>query len=153
MQVAKTSRKSTYSDEFVAAAIVLLQANGWPEIRGAQAKTARQLDVPQNTLIGWANESNRNVHKARTFDIVKAELAEMWSEGASILYKQGMERRDELSAMQAFTAAAISTDKMDILTRGPAVNVQVNVIGSVGEAVTPWVDAEAVQIIDNDDGE
>ena len=135
-----------YSDRFVAASLLLLKTNGWPDKRGALKNTAAALEIPYNTLSEWSRGKRRaNVHGSRTRDIVKSELADMFQEGAQTLYADGMERRHELSAMQAITASAISVDKLQILTAGPSPNVQINVIASMGGAPTPWIEGEVVK--------
>ena len=143
--VAKTKkkRKNTYSDEFVAAALVLMEVNGYPE-RGAIAKTSKAMGVPTNTLMSWQTEQARNKHETRSFESIRSSLAHMWEGSAGKLHGSAIERMGEMSAFQQLTGAAIATDKLDNLTRGPQVRIDVRVNANMGDISTPWVVADEV---------
>jgi transposase-like protein len=131
--------QDVYSDEFVAAALAMLRMND-----GNVAKTSKRLDVPYSTLRQWMKEGVRRSQPTRTLEQIKSELSAMYQTGARKLYEAGMDRSDELSAMQAITASAISTDKFLALS-GNEVNVNVRVLGAIANIDTPWQD--------DDDGE
>lgn len=49
-----SKKRPTYTDEFRASAVLMLEAAGWPEVEGALARTARHLGIPAMTISRWA---------------------------------------------------------------------------------------------------
>ena len=52
------AKRKSYDDKFRASAVVMLEAAGYPDKRGALEYTAKHLGVPARTLSRWFNGEN-----------------------------------------------------------------------------------------------
>ena len=52
------TKRKRYTDKFRAGAIVMLEANGYPDKKGALATVSNHLSVPQATLHRWFHGKN-----------------------------------------------------------------------------------------------
>jgi transposase-like protein len=107
-------KKRTYDDKFRASAVIMLQAQGYPDTKGALQAVARNLGVATSTLQGWFNKTSNppppNIRREKEIDFVaaiKSELAEV----LNLL----PDKRDEATYRELVTAVGILTDKMRLL--------------------------------------
>ena len=70
-----------YSDEFRAQAVLMLEAAGWPERKGALTSVARTLGIKHQTLSNWArrvqNPPPQNMLPKKAFDLIQAIREEL----------------------------------------------------------------------------
>lgn len=52
------AKRKRYTDEFRASAVLMLEAAGYPEKKGALARVANKLGVPARTLSRWFKRTN-----------------------------------------------------------------------------------------------
>jgi transposase-like protein len=81
-----TARKR-YTDNFRAAAVVMLAAAGYPDKKGALARTASHLEIPASTLRDWfRSEHNppptelRDEKRGELLESINAEIAAIFPE-------------------------------------------------------------------------
>lgn len=119
-----TKRKS-YDDKFRASAVVMLEAAGYPDQKGALTRVADTLGVPARTLSRWFN-GEQNPPPDQLVTDKKEELADVF-ERAAYTYLHHALKDDvvsEVSGNAAMIAAATATDKMRLLRGLPTEIVQ-----------------------------
>lgn len=103
-----------YNDEFRAQAIVMLEAAGWPDSKGAIMRVARQLGIKHQTLSRWSRaEQNPPPHKVvriKTFDLRQAVRDEL----QAILLEMP-DARPDADFKELATAFGILVDKLQLL--------------------------------------
>ena len=55
-----TRARKRYDDKFRASAVVMLEAQGYPDKKGALSKVSKHLGVPESTLHGWARAKHND---------------------------------------------------------------------------------------------
>jgi hypothetical protein len=123
--VAKRNRKR-YTDEERATLVAMLEAQDYPNVKGALAYVANYAKVPESTLRGWF-KARRNPPPAKLRDIKKRELADVFEDVAyDMLGHAGdPEIIAEMSGKDAVIAAATATDKMRLLRGLPTEIVEI----------------------------
>ncbi len=106
--------KRQYPDEQKAAVLANLDAN-----KGNVAKTAREADVPRKTLAAWKNGIGINEDVANISHVKKEELRDLHKLIAVRALGLLQNKLSDCSAVQLSTIAAISTDKMQVLSGEP----------------------------------
>lgn len=104
----RTTRRR-YSDEFRAAALALLDANG-----GNLDRAARQLKVPRKTLAGWASGRNNPV-PAELRHQKRADLTAALEQHIAALCGIRPEHVENLNLKDAAIAMGIAVDKYLLL--------------------------------------
>lgn len=103
-----------YTDEFRAQAIAMLAAAGYPDVKGAIVRTARQLGIKHQTLSRWARrEYNPAPHKTvlvKSFDLKEAIRDEL----QAILVELPNARPDA-DFKELATSFGILVDKLQLL--------------------------------------
>lgn len=128
-----------YSDRFVAAALVLLEVNGYPLVFGALGKTASALKVSGNTIKVWYDAKIReDDHRAESRDALKDEIIDLISGGAFTLFQEGLAEREDMPAYKKIIAGAVLTDKLAVLTGGTTQNVRVSIHHTLETTRPPW---------------
>lgn len=106
--------KRTYDDKFRASAVIMLQAQGYPDNKGALKAVAEHLKVSHSTLHGWFNGKSNpppsDIRHEKEIDFVKAIKAELQAVIGLLPTK-----RDEATYRELITAVGILTDKMRLL--------------------------------------
>lgn len=103
-----------YTDEFRAQAIVMLEAAGWPDRKGAIRSTARVLGIQERTLGRWAKRQqnpppDKMVYE-KTFDLLEAIQKELQA-----VIKELPSARPDADYKELITALAILVDKSQLL--------------------------------------
>jgi hypothetical protein len=107
-----------YSDEFRASAVVMLEANGYPDKKGVMHHISKQLQVPRRTLRRWYHRSfeppadNLVTQKKETLK----ELLEFELRG---IFNELPDARQDADYRELATAAGIFIDKLTLLGGGP----------------------------------
>lgn len=113
--------KRTYDDKFRASAVIMLQAQGYPESKGALQAVADHLKVSKSTLQGWFHKTSNppppDIRHEKEIDFVKAIKAELQAVLGLLPTK-----RDEANYRELVTAVGILTDKMRLLDDKPTEN-------------------------------
>ncbi len=81
------AKRKRYTDEFRASAVLMLQAAGWPDKKGALMAVSNKLHVPYQTLSRWgkgtSNPPPHNiVHDKRNtlLDLIEIEIRAIYAE-------------------------------------------------------------------------
>jgi len=109
-------KRKQYDDKFRASACVMLEAQGYPHVKGALQHVSEALHVPGRTLSRWFN-GEQNPPPDRIVREKREDLSIIFED---IAYKMlaHAARRDvieEMSGKDAVMAGAIATDKMRLL--------------------------------------
>lgn len=119
-------KRRQYSDEERAEACALLEANGYPEVKGAMAKTSRIVDIPPATLRGWFTEQNNppptELRDRKRMDLKSAIDAEL-----DAIFEAMRTKRKEASYRDLTTAAGIFADKKILLDGGLTSNDEMTI--------------------------
>lgn len=109
-------KRKSYDDKFRASAVVMLQAAGYPDKKGALTYVAEHLKVPAMTISRWFN-SRQNAPPNELVTEKKAELADLFEDAARAYLQHAVNPLviEEVPGQAAMTAAAIATDKMQLL--------------------------------------
>jgi hypothetical protein len=119
-------KRRRYTDEERANLVVMLEAEGYPEKKGALARVSKYAGVPKSTIRGWyILEHNPPPAQLRTEK--KGDLAELFED---VAYKMlGHANQDttivEMSGKDAVIAAATATDKMRLLRGLPTEIIEI----------------------------
>lgn len=114
--MAAKKKRRTYDDKFRASAVVMLDAAGYPNKKGALQEVADHLGISRQVLTNWAQAT----HNAPPQDVLqekKTELADLF-ENAARIYLAHATTPDvvaDVSGNASMTAAAIAVDKMQLL--------------------------------------
>jgi hypothetical protein len=123
------SKRKRYDDKFRAGAVVMLQAQGYPDTKGALTKVANHLHVPAMTISRWfraaQNPPPHDLVTEKELDLVallKTELTQIFTAFPTA--------RPDASFKDLATAAGIMIDKLQLLENKPT--ERVDHTGNVG---------------------
>lgn len=114
-----TRRNPTYTDEFRASAVLMVEAAGYPQTKGALNRVANHLGIPRQTLQRWTRGTNNppppDLVTTKRQDFV--ELLEDIMYGAAGETKKRIDNNelDSVTLPQLMTVAAIAVDKRRLL--------------------------------------
>lgn len=87
-------KRKRYDDKFRASAVIMLEAQGYPNVKGALVKVAEHIGVPHQTLHRWYHEKNNpaphELVQEKRIDFLEAIKQEM----AGILGDMPQARKD-----------------------------------------------------------
>jgi hypothetical protein len=109
---------SKYDDKFRASAVIMLQAEGYPDRPGALMKIAKHLKVPKTTLSRWYNKTS-NPPPPEIVTEKKTELKEYITLELGGIFEDMPNARSEASYKDLATAAGILIDKLQLLNNEP----------------------------------
>ena len=116
------AKRKSYDDKFRASAVVMLQAAGYPEQKGALQRVSDKLGVPHPTLSRWY----RKVNNPAPDDLVHEKqldlIGSIKDELAKILTTLN-DARDDASYKDMATAFGIFVDKLQLLENKPTSRV------------------------------
>lgn len=116
-----------WTDEERAAAILLLEAAGYPQRKGALTQVADNLKIPATTLRRWhlgiSNPPPAETVKRKRIDLRKAIRAEI----DAALHEMGMARQDA-SYRDLGTVMGILFDKLQLLNGDSTANTNQRII-------------------------
>lgn len=124
-----------YDDKFRASAVVMLEAAGYPDRKGALEKAAKACKAPESTLRGWYNETH-NPPPAKLRAEKKLELADLLKNELGGIFRDMPGARPDASYRDLGTVAAIFIDKLQLLEGKPTLIVELTNLLKEG-AITP----------------
>lgn len=107
-----------YTDEFRASAVIMLQAGGYPDRKGALAQVSRELKCPMATLHRWFH-MKQNPPPSELVTIKKEQIIDMLKNEVYHALKEMSSARPDADYRELATAAAILTDKWQLLEGQP----------------------------------
>lgn len=123
-------KRTRYTDEFRASAVLMLEAAGYPTQEGALSRVARQLQVPAMTLSRWFKGTNNpppnNLVNEKRIDLVQALRNE-----ANAAVTEMAQARENASYRDLGTVLGILIDKLQLLDGKPTERI---------ETVQTWLD-------------
>lgn len=108
--------KPTYTDEYRASCVVMLEAAGYPDTLGALERVARATGAPARTLSRWYNGES-NPPPDRIVTGIKRDLAGMLQEAAELHAARltDADVADGTSARDSAVVMGIAIDKLRLL--------------------------------------
>ena len=122
-----------YSDEDKASAVLMLEAAGYPDRKGAMSQVVRELGVPESTLRSWA-KNEHGAPPAKVRDRKKGELIESLNEVATKLIAHLGDIADTGDVRETATAAGIVIDKLQLLRGDSTANTNQHIVIEYAEA-------------------
>lgn len=107
-----------YDDKFRASAVVMLEAAGYPDRKGALEQVAKACGVPHNTLHGWYR-ATRNPPPSKLRQEKRLELTDLLKNELAAAFGQMPNVRPDASYRDLGTVAAIFIDKLQLLEGKP----------------------------------
>ena len=107
-------KRRTYDDKFRRDAVLMLEAAGYPDRKGALVQVERALNVPGRTISRWFNGEN-NPPPDRLVSEKRPSLIELIKAEAYNALNVPDEVRAEAGYKDRVTAGAILIDKMQLL--------------------------------------
>lgn len=112
------NRRRRYDDKFRASAVVMLEAAGYPEQKGALIRVANHLGVPESTLRGWESEE----HNPPPAQLRAEKKEELTFELKNLAYELVTAMRGNIhdaNLVQQATTFGIIVDKWQLLEGKP----------------------------------
>lgn len=124
--MAGRKKRRVYDDKFRAGAVVMLQAQGYPDKPGALTFVATHLGVPAMTISRWFKATNNPPPN----DVVKEKKEELADVFERVAYKYLAHAEkddviDQVAGNAAVVTAATAVDKMRLLRGLPTEIVEV----------------------------
>ena len=111
-------KRRRYTDEFRASTVLMLQAAGYPDQKGALARVSNKVGVAHSTISRWFN-ANRNPPPSKLVREKKIDLVEaIRQELEGILHDMPGARQDA-GYRELATAFGIMVDKLQLLSGKP----------------------------------
>ena len=111
-------QRRRYDDKFRASAVVMLEAAGYPDKKGALEQVSKSLKTPISTLHGWYYAKHnpppsdiRTEKRGEIVDIIRSEIYHALAAAPGA--------RPDASYRDLITGAAILVDKLQLLTDKP----------------------------------
>lgn len=111
-------KRKSYDDKFRASAVVMLEAAGYPNEKGALTKTAAHIGVPARTLSRWFN-GEQNPPPDQTVNEKRDELSVLLDTEIRAILGDMPEARKDASYRDLGTVAGILIDKIQLITGKP----------------------------------
>ena len=121
-----------YSDEDKASAVLMLEAAGYPDRKGAMSQVVRELGVPESTPRSWA-KNEHGAPPAKVRDRKKGELIESLNEVATKLIEHLGDIADTGDVRETATAAGIVIDKLQLLRGDSTANTNQHIVIEYGD--------------------
>lgn len=109
------SKRRRYTDKFRASAVVMLEAQGYPDKKGSLSSVADHLKVPPSTLAGWF-KAHHNPPPTEVRDEKKRDLADFIDSVLPQIFEAMPDATMDASLKDLATAAGILIDKKQLLT-------------------------------------
>lgn len=111
-------KKGVYDDKFRSSAVIMLEAAGYPNQKGALERTAKGLGIHARTLSRWFN-GEQNPPPDRMVNEKRLELTDLLRNELEAAFGQMPNARPDASYRDLGTVAAIFIDKLQLLTGKP----------------------------------
>jgi len=127
--------RKRYDDKFRASAIVMLQAAGWPDEKGALTSVAKHLGIPLATLSRWAKEKN-NPPPTEVVTEKKGDLTALIDTEIRGIFGEMPNARKDAPYNHLAIAFGILADKLQLLTGGPTERTEFRDTSNARELIT-----------------
>lgn len=117
------AKRKQYDDKFRASAVVMLEAAGYPNEKGALTRVADHLGVPARTLSRWFH-GEQNPPPDQTVSEKKGELRDYIKAELNGLFLAMPGVRPDATYKDLATAAGILIDKLQLLENKPTERVE-----------------------------
>jgi len=117
------AKRKRYDDKFRASAVVMLEAAGYPDQKGALQRVADRLKVPPSTLHRWFKGKN-NPPPSELVTEKKGELKNLIRDEVYSILGDMPEAREFASYRDLGTVAGILLDKLQLLENKPTERVE-----------------------------
>lgn len=134
--------RKRYDDKFRASAVVMLEAAGWPDEKGALTRVAKHLKIPLATLSRWANEK-RNPAPTDLVSEKKGDLVALLKAEAEAIFGDMPNARVDASYRDLAVALGIVLDKHQLLSGGPTERPELVVKGYATVSPDDWDNEES----------
>lgn len=112
------AKRKSYDDKFRASAVVMLEAAGYPDKKGALVEVAKHLGVPHPTLSRWYN-AQRNPPPDELVQEKRRELKDLLADELDAIFRAMPNARENASYRDLGTVAGILFDKKQLLEGKP----------------------------------
>ena len=119
------AKRPHYDEKFIAGAVVMLEAAGYPEKKGALASTAKHLRMHERTLSRWFKKE-QNPPPDKLVSEKRGELSELLRNEVEGIFCQMPNVREEASYRDLGTVAGILIDKLQLITGKPTERSEIN---------------------------
>jgi hypothetical protein len=118
-------KRKSYDDKFRASVVVMLEAAGYPNTKGALQRVADHVHVPAMTISRWFKRTN-NAPPHELVTEKRGDLADLFEDAAHLYINHSVKRDviEETKGKDAIMAAAVAVDKMRLLRGLPTEIVQ-----------------------------
>lgn len=110
--------RKRYDDKFRANAVVMLEAAGYPNKKGALEQVSRHLGIPHPTLHRWIKEKN-NPAPSELVQEKRKELRELLEDELRAIFQEMPSARSEAGYRDLGTVAGILFDKKQLIDGKP----------------------------------
>ena len=110
----KKHNRRRYTDDFRAGAVVMLESQGYPDVKGALTSTAQHLGIPAMTLHGWYHQKH-NPAPTQLLTEKRLDLKELIRNEIYAALEAAPGARDFAEYKELITGAAILLDKLLLL--------------------------------------
>jgi transposase-like protein len=125
-------KRRRYTDDFRASVVLMLEAAGYPDRKGALMAVSRKSKVPHPTLSRWY----RKIQNPPPNDLVqhkKIDFEQAIEEEMTAILKAMQEARPDAYYTHLATAFGIMFDKRQLLTGGSTENVNQQTVTYIKE--------------------
>lgn len=117
------TKRRSYDDKFRASAVVMLEAAGYPNSKGALSHVSKHCGVPQSTLKGWYTGQN-NPPPTELRAEKKGELIDWINTELDSIFGVLPNKRNDASYRDLVTGIGILVDKRQLLTGKPTESIE-----------------------------
>lgn len=117
------TKRRSYDDEFRANAVVMLESQGYPQIKGALTAVSRQLSVPAMTLSRWFRGTN-NPPPNKVVNEKRGDLKDLLNKELQAVLEDLPHKRPDADYRALITATGVLVDKIQLLEGKPTQNVE-----------------------------
>ncbi len=121
--VKRKRKRPSYDDQFRSSAVLMLQSQGYPEVKGALSHVARHLKVPDMTLRRWFH-GIQNPPPNQVVDEKRADLRTLFVNEIYAIMGMLPDARGDATYQQLVTSMGIFFDKVRLLDGLPTEIVQ-----------------------------
>lgn len=119
-----TMKRKSYTDEFRASAVLMLEAAGYPGTEGALMRVSSHLCVPHPTLIRWFRGS-QNPPPYELVQEKRTDFIQQLQAIKGIAAEKIVERIEDFEPRDLTGLLKISAELHQLLTGGPTQNVNI----------------------------
>lgn len=120
-------KRPRYDDAYRASAVLMLQADGYPNKLGALTRVAKHLSIPERTLRRWY-KAQQNPPPDNVVRMKKGELTALLRKEIYAILGEMDRKRDEADYRELATALGIAVDKLQLLAGEPTENARQRIV-------------------------